>query len=719
VRAEEILEVNDRFYVLATSDRLDDRTRVLKQGDTFAVFDRHGDIRDLGRGEQGLYHDGTRFLSRLELHMAGWPLLLLSSTVKRSAALLTADLTNPDVHVDGSLVLERGLIHVFRSKFLWRASCYETVDVTNFGTQRVAFELGASIDADFADVFEVRGFLREKRGDRHEPEVSEGCLLLGYQGLDGIRRRTRIHALPAPRVVGTDLRFPLELEAGGSARILITTSCETGEGATSVSFPAAEREAAEAASRLENGASRLETPSVRWNEWLARSIADVSMMVTETEAGPYPYAGIPWFSAPFGRDGVITALECLWFDPSIARGVLSFLAATQATESIPEQDAEPGKILHEMHRGELAQLGEVPFGRYYGSVDATPLFVVLAGAYHERTRDRDLVAALWPSVESALAWIDRASDARGFLTYQRRSPRGLVHQGWKDSADSVFHADGTLAPAPIALCEVQGYVHLAKLRAAELAAVLGLEDRAAQLAAQARTLGDRFRSAFWSDAIGSYVLALDGEGKPCEVRTSNAGQCLFTRVATPEHARCLAATLLRPEFFSGWGVRTVARGERRYNPMSYHNGSVWPHDNALLAWGLALHGFKQEMLRVVNALFDASLYMDLRRMPELFCGFERRPDEGPTAYPVACTPQAWSAGSVLLLLQACLGLSVSAVSGEIRFDRPLLPASLNELQIRDLRVGDAFVDLDLTRHGFDVGVNVLRREGPIEILVVE
>jgi glycogen debranching enzyme len=486
-----------------------------------------------------------------------------------------------------------------------------------------------------------------------------------------------------------------------------------------VSFPIAEREAAEAASRLERGASRLETPSVRWNEWLQRSIADVSMMVTETEAGPYPYAGIPWFSAPFGRDGVITALECLWFDPSIARGVLSFLATTQATESIPEQDAEPGKILHEMHHGELAHLGEVPFGRYYGSVDATPLFVALAGAYYERTGDRDLVATLWPNVESALAWIDRASDSRGFLTYQRRSPRGLIHQGWKDSSDSVFHADGTLAPAPIALCEVQGYVHLAKLRAAELAAVLGLEERAAQLSAQARTLADRFRSAFWSDAIGSYVLALDGEGRPCQVRTSNAGQCLFTRIATAEHASCLAATLLRPEFFSGWGVRTVARGERRYNPMSYHNGSVWPHDNALLAWGLAQYGFKQEMLRVLNALFDASLYMDLRRMPELFCGFERRQDEGPTAYPVACTPQAWSAGSVLLLLQACLGLSVSSVSREIRFDRPLLPASLNELQIRDLRVGNAFVDIDLTRHGTDVGVNVLRREGPVEVLVVE
>jgi glycogen debranching enzyme len=540
LRAEEILEVNDRFYILATSERLDDRTRVLKQGDTFAVFDRHGDIRELGRGEQGLYHDGTRFLSRLELLMGGRPLLLLSFTVKRTGALLTADLTNPDVHADGSLVLERGLVHVFRSKFLWKASCYESLDVTNFGTQRVAFELEASFDADFADVFEVRGFQREKRGDRHEPEVSDGCLVLGYQGLDGVRRRTRIHAQPAPRFAGTDLRFPLEVEAGGSVRILITTSCKTDGGATSVSFPIAEREAAEAASRLERGASRLEAPSVRWNEWLQRSIAEVSMMVTETEAGPYPYAGIPWFSAPFGRDGVITALECLWFDPSIARGVLSFLATTQATESIPEQDAEPGKILHEMHHGELAHLGEVPFGRYYGSVDATPLFVALAGAYYERTSDRDLVATLWPNVESALAWIDRASDSRGFLTYQRRSPRGLVQQGWKDSGDSVFHADGTLAPAPIALCEVQGYVHLAKLRAAELATVLGLEERATQLAAQAAR--SRIASGVRSGATRSGATCSRWTGRGGRVRSgpptpgsvsSPASPPRSTRAASP------------------------------------------------------------------------------------------------------------------------------------------------------------------------------------------
>jgi glycogen debranching enzyme len=369
----------------------------------------------------------------------------------------------------------------------------------------------------------------------------------------------------------------------------------------------------------------------------------------------------------------------------------------------------------------MAALKEIPFGRYYGSIDSTPLFVFLAGAYYERTADRAFIESIWPNLELALRWIDTHgdSDGDGFVEYQRRSKTGLVQQGWKDSQDSVFHADGTLAEPPIALCEVQGYVYAAKRSAADLAALLGRAEQADALRKQAEELRERFERAFWSEDIGTYALALDGRKRPCRVRSSNAGHCLLTGIAGPERARRTAQTLLANESFSGWGIRTVAASEARYNPMGYHNGSVWPHDNALIAAGLARYGLKDSVLGVMTGLFDASLFFDLHRLPELYCGFGRRPGEGPTLYPVACAPQAWAAASVFLLLQACLGLTINAPEGQLCFAYPLLPTFLKEVQVRGLKVGAASIDLLLLRHGHDVGINVLRREGRLEVRMVK
>jgi len=450
-------------------------------------------------------------------------------------------------------------------------------------------------------------------------------------------------------------------------------------------------------------------------------VSDLHMLTTELPTGPYPYAGVPWFNTPFGRDGIITALESLWLRPQLARGVLAYLAASQATEVIPEQDAEPGKIVHEVRHGEMAALKEMPFGRYYGSVDATPLFVCLAGAYYERTGDRAWVESLWPNVEAALRWIDRFGDrdGDGFVEYHRQSADGLVHQGWKDSDDAVFHADGSPARGPIALCEVQGYVYAARRAGAALAAALGQTERARQLTGQADELRENFERAFWCEELSTYALALDGDKQPCRLRASNAGHCLFAGIASPQRAPRVARTLLSPASFSGWGVRTLAASERRYNPMSYHNGSVWPHDNALIAQGLARYGLAEQVLQIWTGLFEAAMYLDLHRMPELFCGFPQDPGEGPVPYPVACAPQAWSAASVFLLLQASLGLQINAPEARVCFTRPQLPASLGELRIHNLEVAGATVDLLLVRHEHDVGVNVLRREGDIQIFVVQ
>ncbi|HEV8613294.1 MAG TPA: amylo-alpha-1,6-glucosidase, partial [Gemmatimonadales bacterium] len=450
---------------------------------------------------------------------------------------------------------------------------------------------------------------------------------------------------------------------------------------------------------------------------LARSLADLTVMISDTEHGAYPYAGVPWYSTPFGRDGIITAFEVLWANPALARGVLSYLAARQADFSNPAQEAEPGKILHEVRGGEMAALGEIPFGCYYGSHDSTPLFVMLAAAYYERSGDRGFVEGIWPNLLRALEWIERYGDrdGDGLVDYQRQGDSGLVHQGWKDSLDSVFHQDGRLAEGPIAMCELQGYVYAAWLGAARLARLFDAAGQADEFEAKATALRERFEKEFWSDALGTYVLALDGEKHPCQVRTSNAGHALWSGIASPERAAAVARALLAPDSFSGWGIRTVSTSERRYNPMSYHNGSVWPHDNALVGMGFSRYGLHEATQKVLAGLFDASLFVDLHRLPELFCGFTRRPGEAPTLYPVACSPQTWASGSVFLLLQAVLGLEISAPERRIQFRSPRLPPFLEEVRITDLRVGDAVLDLDLRRHKDDVGIEVTRRTADIEV----
>ena len=708
-------------YIQATSALSLHDSLVLKQDDTFGLFDQFGDIDASERAEEGVYHHGTRFLSCLKLKLLDSRPLLLSSTVRRDNVLMSVDMTNPDIYGDGTLLLPRGTLHVYRSMFLWHDWLYMSLRIRNFALTPVEIGFELEFGADFVDIFEVRGEKRERRGVYHEPGCHRHEVVLEYEGLDSIVRRTLIRTSPAAHVtLPSKLHFTLKLLPKEEERVQFDIGFELDRRVARVLDFAAGLTAASASEAVGAVPSHISTSNEQFDTWLERSRADLNMLMTKAPTGLYPYAGVPWFSTPFGRDGIITALECLWVNPEIARGVLSYLAATQAKEVSSERDAEPGKILHEAREGEMAATGEIPFGRYYGSVDSTPLFLMLAGAYYRRTGDLEFISSLWPNIELACDWMDRYgdSDRDGFIEYYRHSAEGLVNQGWKDSHDAVFHADGELAKGPIALAEVQGYAYQAKLSVAELAAALGKRDVAQARNSDALKLKEAFQRAFWCDRISTYALALDGSKRPCEVKTSNAGQCLFSGIAPPERASAIGEQLASDLFFSGWGIRTVAASEIAYNPMSYHNGSVWPHDNALIAYGLARYRHTHLAAKILSGFFEAGALLTLNRLPELFCGFPRRPGKGPTLYPVACSPQAWSAGAAFLLLQSSMGLSIDALKNRIVLTRPVLPAFLEHVRIRNIMVASASVDVLLFRSGNTVAVTVERRDGDVDVLVV-
>jgi glycogen debranching enzyme len=686
----------------------------------FAVFDHYGNIDAGDAGEQGLFYNGTRYLSKFLFHMWNERPLLLSSTVKSDNSLFTADLANVDVSRDGRVEIHRGTLHVLHSRFLWRGTCFEKFKITNFGAATVIIPIRLDFGADFADIFEVRGMHREQRGKLLPPQVRADKVSLPYEGLDGVLRQTLIEFnADELEVQGSTLFMEATLEPSEEREVEICLRCISSEEASAIGHSDALEALTHELHRSEEIIPQLSSPNSRFTDWMKRSSADVHMMIAGNPEVHYPYAGVPWFSTVFGRDGIITALEMLWASPWIAKGVLQYLAETQATELLPEIEAEPGKILHEMRGGEMAALKEVPFGKYYGSVDSTPLFIMLAGAYADRTGDLEFMRHLWPNIQLALQWIDHYgdSDGDGFVDYMRHGNRGLIQQGWKDSNDSVFHADGSIAMPPIALCEVQGYVYAAKLAAARIAYSMGKHEMSMQLHNEAEQLQRQFHKAFWCDDLSLYALALDADKQPCRVRASNAGHCLYSGIASTATASRLVDALLSPDFFNGWGIRTVAAGESRYNPLSYHNGSVWPHDNALIASGMARYGFKELAGKILLALLDVSASVELRRLPELFCGLERRNGEGPTLYPVACSPQTWSAAAGYLVVQACLGISVHDGEKKIVLDQPYLPEGIPQLLIKGLRSGDDSVDLQLDRSHNSVAVRILRKQGRLEIVV--
>ncbi len=709
------------FYIAAAGAPSRPRC-ILKQNDCFAVLDNHGAIGCASDEAGGLFSNDTRHLSRLAFLINGQEPLLLGSTLRDDNLNLRADLTNPDVLSADGIDLMKDTVHIGRTIYIHNGVLSERSAIVNHGAAPVSLDVMIDFDSDFADLFEVRGMRRPARGFLSKEVVGKNTVVLRYTGLDEKLRETTLTFDPEPtELKATGAKYALTLKPSEPWRQFVTVTCDGTGRPAAPSFLRGLLQARRDLVGNPGGIATIETSNAVINEIVCRSLADLRMLMTATPEGKYPYAGIPWYSTTFGRDGLITAMQMLWCDPSVARGVLQRLAHFQATKYDEASDAQPGKILHEMRSGEMAALAEVPFGLYYGSIDSTPLFVLLAGLYVERTGDVEFLSELWPNILRALDWIDGPGDpdGDGFVEYARMTPQGLANQGWKDSHDAIFHANGELAEGPIALVEVQGYVYAARLAAANCAQRLGDHTLAITLAAKAEALRRKFEAAFWCEDLGTYALALDGKKEACRVRASNAAHAMFTGIMSPERAARVAQDLMRPSFNSGWGVRTVATGEVRYNPMSYHNGSIWPHDNAIIACGLARYGLSAGIAPIFDGIMQATAYMDQRRLPELFCGFPRRRSRGPTLYPVACTPQAWASGAVFQLLQAILGIEYNLAARAVRLRNPSVPASVGRITVRNLRLGDAAISFTVRQNPRGaVSLGVLELTGNIKISVV-
>jgi glycogen debranching enzyme len=720
------LNTNEKYHVGSESFNIDERTQVINHIDTFCIFDRLGNIHPKRKNSNGIFYKDTRYLNRLELEINKRRPLLLSSSIKSDNEVLSVDLTNPDLP---DCNMKENNIHIARRQFIRNGVYHEAIHLTNFGEQDCTVELSISFDADFSDIFQIRGMERHVNVPEVKRHNTGNKIIFEYTGLDHLKRTTEIiFESHDCSIDETTALFSLQLNKNTSRDIQYIIYFDDGVSGHEravhdkvPSFAKIEERIQDSTKETQALFSVISSDNENFNGWIERSITDLQSLLAKTDYGFYPFAGVPWYNTAFGRDAIITSMEVLWMAPALIKDVLHFLVATQAQEHNPEKDAEPGKIIHEMRDSEMANTGEVPFSQYYGTIDATPLFLMLAGMYYKQTADAETIRKIWSSIKKAVDWIDRYGDidGDGFVEYQHKSENGLTNQGWKDSYDSIMYANGDLCKPPIALCEVQGYVYAAKRYTAMMAHAVGETEFAERLEKSAEALYKNFNDKFWDEGLGAYVLALDGDKQPCKVLASNTGQCLFTGIAEESRAKRIAKQLLSDNMFSGWGVRTLSSKEVRYNPMSYHNGSVWPHDNALIGYGLAKYHCTDDALMILNGLFNASMFIDLQRMPELFCGFSRRPKEGPTAYPVACSPQAWAVGSVFMLLQACLQLEIDGVNKRLLFNKPKLPAFIQKLRITNLKLGQQNCSFVAYRHGDDVSLHITEKPGDWTILITQ
>lgn len=695
---------------------------VIKEGELFLYTDIDGNIAREDTSGLGLYYQDTRFLSTFNMSLFDTTPVLLSSTADRGF-MSQIELTNTDYLCEDGTVVPQETINIRRIRVI-NEKLFELIRVKNYNHFPVDVSIEFDFDSDFADMFEVRGTRRTRYGTRLAPKVGEDSILLAYHGLDAILRKTRINFETVPdSITGTTARFNFKLKPRErrvikyNVEAILPTSGEPrvpdfnrAIGAVRKSYEAWFDES-----------SRIDTDNELFTQVLRSGQRDIRMLLTDTDMGYFLSAGVPWFVTPFGRDTIITCLQVMMLDIRPAVETAQVFTHLQGKVIDPWRDEEPGKIFHEIRRGELANIKAIPHTPYFGSVDSTALFLILVSDILKWTGDLEVAAAMLDHIESALGWIDDHGDVDGdgFVEYITRSSRGLVNQGWKDSGNSIIHTDGRLAEPPIALAEVQAYNYYAKRRMAELFAALGDRERAEELNDQAALLKQRFNEIFWMPHENYFALALDRDKKPVKTVTSNPGHGLWAGIIDEEKAPRVAERLLQPDMFSGWGLRTMSKSSINYNPMSYHNGSVWPHDNAIIIRGLKKYGFNREAEKVATGLFEAALHYDYYRLPELFCGFTKRSISRPVNYPVACSPQAWAAGSIFMVLQALLGIEADAPTSTLYINNPSLPEWLGEVDINRMRVGPSTISLKFRREGDVTSFVVTEKDGTIKTIVTE
>ncbi len=688
----------------------------LIDGKTFLATSVSGDIVPSGAPDVGFFHDDTRFLSHLELRISGQPVIALSSNTEKTF-ISQIELTTGTFKVRHSFDIAENTIHVRRQQLLNGHVLFDRFTFLNFNRENLDISVELAFDADFVDVFQVRGTARKVHGQYFQPVIRERCLSFFYRGLDGILRQTRIEVNPSPsRMTDTGVVWDLQLSPTEQAEIAVTVTPFVGDEETSVAsndFRSCLRERRERYVKWETSSTQFSSSQSIFDLAVTTAISDFhSLQIREGEQNIIA-AGIPWFATIFGRDALIGAFQSLLLNPKLAVETLRILARHQGREVNDWRDEEPGKILHEYRDGEMTRCGEMPFSPYYGSLDATPLFLILLSEAYNWTADEEMVQDLLPAAYAALDWIDKYGDldGDGLVEYSTRSSKGLANQNWKDSWDANMRPDGSIPPLPIAPVEVQGYVYDAKYRMASLLRMFGDVARADKLKKEAAEMAKRLDKAFWMPDRNFFAMALDGNKKQVNCIASNPGHLLFSRAVNRERARAIANRLGCEDMSSGWGWRTLSRDEPTFNPLSYHRGSVWPHDNSLIAHGMALNDFRRPALDALTAVFQAALNFRDYRLPELFCGVQRREHDEPVHYPVSCSPQSWASGSWFLMLTSVLGIRPSAARKELQIINPELPEWLDFLRIRNLRIGKSRVGLDFIRSRERTFCNVVEVEG--------
>jgi glycogen debranching enzyme len=693
--------------------------QVIKEGNIFMAYNHFGDIPANNTAGFGLYKEDTRYLCFYDLFICGERPILLHSSCDGNYIGET-EMTNPTLFLDNANVLSNGMLGISRKKSICN-KFKETITLKNFSREDVGVDLSFNFASDFRDIFEIRGLLaREKRGENLPVKKGKNAVTFSYEGLDGNIYVTTIRFQPFPDgLIEQKASFKLALKPRQSISIF----CE-------IEAQSYKKEKhfvvlSNGANSLENNynlwkqeCTAIKTDNAIFNLVVNRSVSDLRLLQSHVNGNLYFDAGIPWYSALFGRDSIITSLQSLILNLNVPASILEILASKQGSKINPSKDEEPGKILHELRNGELANNNEIPHTPYYGTVDATPLWIVLLSELYNWTGNKELIEKFWKNAKDANKWIDECGDGDndGYVEYIRKSEIGLINQGWKDSTEAIAEKDGSLAEMPVALVEVQGYVYDAKLRLARLARAIGENDFSTQLENQAHALRKNFNRDFWVPEPGGYLaIALNGKKKKVAAVSSNQGHALWSGILDDKKAEVVRERLFREDMFSGWGIRTLSSEEVSYNPFGYHIGSIWPHDNAIIASGLKKYGFADEALKLFSLISKAARFFEGFRLPELFCGFSSKEKFIPVPYPLACRPQAWAAGSIFMFMHSLLGLSPDPQSKTLVIDKPVLPYWLNQLEISNLKVFNASIDLEFKRNQNKIDVKVTKNERKIKI----